>query len=255
MPWPWPPRSRVRSGSSRFVRRRLRRGRSSCAGPTLVLIVIVQGVEKGASSEIRLTIAPLEPKTPVSAASNAGPPPNPAPTPSPAAPTAEPVGPPKEATGTASPVPSSPPIAPPTLPPLVTPAGPQATAKPDGVGSAFDAAAFGAAKSTPLGRREGLPGEPEMVLDSVRQSPAWVWLVFRVEGAASTRVKRVRSDESDISAFAQELHGRDLHVVVQIPKERVTRKTRVTVETTSGGSYRFALNTGTFPDSLKGLFR
>jgi len=119
----------------------------------------------------------------------------------------------------------------------------------------FDAEAFRSAKAVSIGRREGLPGEPEMALETAFTGNRSVWLSFSLHGAAKARVSSVTWEGGEIREYTQEPAGKDLRILVQLPKDKVSRGTRVTVTVESGGTYRFALNTGTFTDFLKGLFR
>jgi hypothetical protein len=226
-------------------------------GPSLVLVIAVQGVEKGGPSEIRLTLAPPAPPAPPAAS------PKPSPIPSPTA----------DAALLSLPTPA-PTAAPPTLPigrtiPELVPssqiggvAAPQRSAAPLALSATpappvvgFDAEAFKAAKAVGIGRREGLPGEPEMVLETAFTGARSVWLSFSLRGAAKARVASVAWEGGEIGEYTQEPAGKDLRILVQLPKRKVSRTTRVTVKIESGGTYRFALNTGTFTDFLKGLFR
>jgi hypothetical protein len=121
--------------------------------------------------------------------------------------------------------------------------------------AAFDSAGFHAAKPTAIGRREGLPGEPEMVLEMASAGETSLWLQFSLEGGAKAHIKRVSWELGDIGAYEARVVGRNLQIVVQLPKDKTTRRTRVSVQIQPGGTYRFALNSGTFADSLKDLLR
>lgn len=224
-------------------------------GPSLVLVIVLQGVEKGGPSEIRLTLTPASPPAPS---------PKPSPPPSAMAgaslapsPTAAPSSPPPPTLPMARTIPqllaSSPSSAAAVPSSSATPLQFSAAPPPPVVG--FDAEAFRASKAVSIGRREGLPGEPEMTLDTAFTGHRSVWLSFSLQGAAKARVSSVTWEGGEISEYTQEPAGKDLRVLVQLPKDKVSRGTRVTVKVESGGTYRFALNTGTFTDFLKGLLR
>jgi hypothetical protein len=120
---------------------------------------------------------------------------------------------------------------------------------------AVDAEALKAAKAVSIGRREGLPGEPEMELDTAYSGEQFVWLRFFLRGEAKARVSTVTLENGEIGHYVQDPAGKDLRILVQLPKDQVSQKTRVILKVESGGTYRFALSTGTFTDFLKGLFR
>jgi hypothetical protein len=223
-------------------------------GPTLVLVIAVQGVEKGGPSEIRLTLAPAGP--PAASAKPSPPPipmagtaPAPSPTPAPTTPQAT-LAVARTISELLPSAPSSEALVPPTS---AAPLELSATPAPSVIG--FDAEAFRAAKAVSIGRREGLPGEPEMTLDTAFTGNRSVWLSFSLQGAAKARVSSVTWEGGEIGDYTQEPAGKDLRILVQLPKDKVSRGTRVTVMIESGGTYRFALNSGTFTDFLKGLFR
>jgi hypothetical protein len=226
-------------------------------GPTLVLTVVVRGVETGGGSEIRLTLAspapaptpkPTAPPTslaqvriPETAAR-----PTPAPTPLPTVPAGPPVtmpAPPPTTLAAASP-------SPPPLAPRISPSSDPVPS----VGG-FNSEALKTAKPVSIGRREGLPGEPEMVLDAAFRGDQSIWLRFVLVGSPKSRVERITWEGGEVQEFVQEPAGKDLRILVQLPRTKVSERTRVTIKINSGGTYRFALNTGTFADFLKGLFR
>ena len=132
------------------------------------------------------------------------------------------------------------------LPPISLPPAPA---------RAFDSEALKGAKAVSIGRREGLPGESEMVLDTAFTGTQSVWLRFNLRSAGSDRVSSVSWEGGDVGDYVQEPAGKDVRILVQLPKAKVNRRTRVTLKTKSGGTYRFALSSGTFTDFLKGLVR
>jgi hypothetical protein len=109
--------------------------------------------------------------------------------------------------------------------------------------------------TVPIDRREGRPGQREMVLVDALQGDEWTWLRFRLEDGAEQRLERVWWDEGEVTRFLQEPAGRDLRVVVQLPRGRVTRKTRLSLKLASGPTYRFALQPSTLPGFLREIFR
>jgi len=111
-----------------------------------------------------------------------------------------------------------------------------------------------AAQMVKIGRREGLPGEPEMVLDVAFKGERWVWLRFFLLGGAKARVERIRWQDAEVLDFVEDAVGADLRVVVQLPRERVTKKTELSIKILQGGNYAFGLSRGTLIDFLKGLF-
>lgn len=221
-------------------------------GPTLVLIVLVRGVERGGSSEIRLTLAapaptPPSPSPPAHASTALlKPVPRAVPTPSPSPMTLA-VGPPVALTPPSPQVADAKASAPPQVF-SVPPSSPPAPAT-----HGFDAEALKTAKAVGVGRREGLPGEPEMVLDTAYTGSQSVWLRFYLRSAGKEHVSSVAWEGGEITEYVEEPAGKDLRILVQLPKSKVSQRTRVTLKTKSGGTYRFALSSGTFTDFLKGL--
>ncbi|MET0555933.1 MAG: hypothetical protein ABW221_23030 [Vicinamibacteria bacterium] len=163
------------------------------------------------------------------------PPSLPEPTP---APTPEPVA----AAPAPTPIPSPPPA---TQPPVTAP---PATATAEASGLVW-------AKSVVIGRREGLPGQRSMVLVDALSGQDTVWLRFRLEDGASEEVARVHWEHGEVTTFEQVADGPDRRVVVQLPRARVTPKTRVTLELSRGPAYRFALTAPTLARLFRSLFR
>lgn len=118
----------------------------------------------------------------------------------------------------------------------------------------FDLSSLLRATPVSIGRREGLPGQPPLILVDALRGEALVWLRFTLENGAAERVRAVSWEQGAIPAFTQEPVGRDLRVVVQLARGQVTRKTRVVLETDSGGRYRFALSSGTLAGFFRSLF-
>lgn len=115
----------------------------------------------------------------------------------------------------------------------------------------------GLLRATPraIDRREGLPGQRPMVLKDALFGDEWVWLRFHLEGGASDRVDRVWWQQGDITTYVQEANGKDLRIVVQIPRAAVSKKTRVSLRIAAGPAYRFALTPSTLTSFFKELFK
>jgi hypothetical protein len=193
-------------------------------GPSLVMTLVLESAAAGGASEVRVVVA----ETPS--------PPAVEPAPSPAPPSPAP--------------PSPPPTAAPSPPPPEDPSG--STVAPPGF---FTAADLLRTSQVRIGRREGLPGQNPMVLMDALHGDDWIWLRFRLEGGADSRVQAVTWEHGALTRYIQEPDGGDLRIVVQLPKARVSRKTRLSLKLESGPAYRFALNPSTLPNFLRDLFR
>jgi hypothetical protein len=155
--------------------------------------------------------------------------PSPAPSPSPS-----PVA-------TAAPAPPVPAISP---PPTAAPAPP-----------ALDLQGLLRATPRTIDRREGLPGQRPMVLKDALFGDEWIWLRFHLEGGATARVDRVWWEQGEIATYIQEANGKDLRIVVQVPRAPVSKKTRVSLRLADGPAYRFALTPSTLTSFFKELFK
>jgi hypothetical protein len=111
------------------------------------------------------------------------------------------------------------------------------------------------AKRVTIGRREGLPGQPVMILVDALGGRESIWFRFRLEGGAPERVARVSWEQGDVTTFDQDLDGKDRRIVVRLPKDRVTPRTRLELKLESGPSYRFALSAPTLSNLLKSAFQ
>ncbi|HLA78074.1 MAG TPA: hypothetical protein VJU18_10895 [Vicinamibacteria bacterium] len=213
-----------------------RRARLRFRGPTSSFEVELETAASGSGAEIDLVRALTTPQpTPVSPLpGEAG-----APLPSTPAPV-----PPAETTTEVAPASPGPPPSPETA----------AEPTPGRAPVVFDLSSLLRATPVNIGRREGLPGQPPMVLVDALRGEAFVWLRFTLERGAAERVSAVSWEQGAIAAFTQEPVGRDLRVVVQLPRVQVSRKTRIVLETASGGRYRFALNSGTLAGFFRSLF-
>jgi hypothetical protein len=191
------------------------RGTIEFRGPTRVLRVLLEATAEGAGREVRLG----EPPSPAAEERPASPPP------------------------TSSAPPSSP-------IPAVVPAPPATPGPP-----ALDLQGLLRATPRAIDRREGLPGQRPMVLKDALFGDEWVWLRFHLEGGASARVDRVWWDRGDIATYVQEANGKDLRIIVQIPRAAVSKKTRVSLRVATGPAYRFALTPSTLTNFFKELFK
>ena len=213
-----------------------------------------------APSQTPAPVAALVAPTPSPRASVAAPPP-----PSPAAsggrpeatpPVEEPTPSPlAEASATPEPV-ATPAAAAPTPTPLPVSAAtpvPEAPARPAAPVLHLDELLH--AQPMAIGRREGLPGQPEMVLVDALRGDERIWFRFKLEGGAARRVSRVSWEQGDITTFVQEAAGKDLRLLVQVPRAAVTRGAHLSLETASGPTYTFALGDRSLGRFLKELFR
>jgi hypothetical protein len=147
------------------------------------------------------------------------------------------------------PSPAPPPSTVAALPPV--PSAPPATPAPP----ALDLQGLLRATPRAIDRREGLPGQRPMVLKDALFGDEWVWLRFHLEGGALARVDRVWWEQGDITTYVQEASGKDLRIVVQIPRAAVSKKTRVSLRVAAGPAYRFALTPSTLTSFFKELFK
>jgi len=148
-----------------------------------------------------------------------------------------------------APSPAPPPSTIAGLPPVPSP--PPATPGPP----ALDLQGLLRATPRAIDRREGLPGQRPMILKDALFGDEWVWLRFHLEGGASARVERVWWEQGDITTYVQEASGKDLRIVVQIPRAAVSKKTRVSLRVAAGPAYRFALTPSTLTSFFRELFK
>jgi hypothetical protein len=192
-------------------------------GPDLALTLVLESVTSGGASEVRVVVAD-------------------SPTPPPAEPVSRPSPSPPSPAASASPMPAGGSHES-TDPASLTPPG------------FFTPADLLRVSPVRIQRREGLPGQDPMVLVDALHGDDWIWLRFRLEGGAASRVRSVSWEHGAVTRYIQEADGRDLRIVVQLPRSSVTRKTRVSLKLESGPAYRFALNPSTFPNVLRDLFK
>lgn len=224
-------------------------------GTTLRVRLTLETVAGGAGSDLRLArdgslLAPVAP-----AEASRAPVPNAPPAPVDPAPAATPpsdaAGAPRAAQAEPASASETPPFAPRGVDVAPAPSEPPPAAAPAVV---FDLSNLMRAAPVPIGRREGLPGQQPMVLVDALRGDTHLWLRFTLQEGAAARVRSVAWEAGPIETYTQEPVGRDLRIVVQLPRESVTRKTRVVLAMESGGEYRFALSSGTLTDLWRKLF-
>ena len=191
------------------------RGTIEFRGPTRVLRVMLEATAEGTGREVRLGEAPSPPADETSA--------------------------------------PSPPAVPPSTVAALPPT-PSATPGPPAP-PALDLQGLLRATPRTIDRREGLPGQRPMVLKDALFGDEWVWLRFHLEGGASDRVERVWWEQGDLTTYVQEANGKDLRIVVQIPRAAVSKKTRVSLRVAAGPAYRFALTPSTLTSFFRELFK
>jgi hypothetical protein len=134
-------------------------------------------------------------------------------------------------------------------PHVSTPAAPVLPAT--DMGSGLDGVDLLRDKVVVVGQREGLPGQPAMVLTDALQGERWVWLRFVLEGGASARVSRVSWEGGEADSFTAEPHGGDLRVMVRLARATLTRRAHVSLEVDPGATYTFGLDSRPLRELLK----
>jgi hypothetical protein len=132
---------------------------------------------------------------------------------------------------------------------------PEAPATPAEAAGQDEVALLSGAEHVAIGRREGLPGQKEVVLVDALRSEDWVWLRFAVRGGAGERVEHVEFGAREMHTFVARREGRDLRVTVKLPRAEVGKKARVSLALASGARYTFPLTSSSFTAFIKGLFR
>ena len=118
---------------------------------------------------------------------------------------------------------------PPATPPATSPIAPAAPIVPtepaaSPVASTLDLEGLLRATPQEVDRREGLPGQRPMVLKDALHGEDWIWLRFLLEGGAGEQVDRVWWEQGDIKTYVQEVAGKDLRIVVQVPGGEFRRR-------------------------------
>lgn len=212
-------------------------------GPERTLRLLIETSARGPSGELRVVLAApaadarVVPR--VEPTSAGTPEPMQAVAAAPAEPLPEPVS---TATPTPTPAPTPTPV------PTATPTQPPPSV-------AFEMSDLMRAAPVPIGRREGLPGQLPLVLVDALKGERFVWLRFTLEGGAARRVEHASWQRGAIGAFTQEPVGKDLRIVVQLPRSEVDKRARLQIELDSGASYRVSLNASTLAGFLKTLFQ
>jgi hypothetical protein len=107
-----------------------------------------------------------------------------------------------------------------------------------------------------IGREEALPGQRPVILEDALKSNTNVFLRFRAVGAAKEKnqVASVSWEHGVIRSYTVVPSGRDLRILVQLPRARVSKATRISMKLTSGDSYKFALSAPWFSSFLRSVF-
>jgi hypothetical protein len=107
------------------------------------------------------------------------------------------------------------------------------------------------ADAQPIGRREGLPGQPTLVLEDALSSDEWIWYRMRLEGGAREQVTAIEWERGPISDVQQRTAGADRRILVRVPRRFVNRHTRLVLRLASGAVYHVP----PFPPTLRGFFK
>jgi hypothetical protein len=107
------------------------------------------------------------------------------------------------------------------------------------------------ARAEPIGRREGLPGQPALVLEDALRSEDWTWYRLRLEGGAREQITALEWERGPISDYQQRSDGADRRILVRLPRPFVGHHTRLVLKLASGPVYRVA----PFPPTLSGFFK
>jgi hypothetical protein len=202
-------------------------------GPTVELSLLLESTASGEASEVRLTFPQTSPLSEPAVESALEPRASPTPV---TTPEARPPATPSAAARSAA-------ERPPETPP------------PSVAASVFDLEGVLRARPVVIARSEGLPGQRPMVLVDALQGERWVWFRFALEGGALSRVARVGWEQGEITTYVQETEGKDLRVIVQVPRAAVSPRAHLSLEVESGPTYTFALGSRSLGRFLKQLFR
>jgi hypothetical protein len=185
-------------------------------GPTTTFVLRLKAASHGSGSEIRI-------ERPIPAAP-ALPTPEPSPTSAPREPTAPPPTP-----------------APATIATAAPPAEPRASLD-----------ELLKAQVVLVGRREGLPGERELVLVDALKGRSTVWLRFLLEGGAAERLAEASWEQGRLADVVQEPAGKDLRIIVALPREALTKRSMVSLRV-GARTYEFSFSAAAFRGLLKAL--
>jgi hypothetical protein len=107
------------------------------------------------------------------------------------------------------------------------------------------------AHAVPIGRREGLPGQPVLVIEDALRSEEWIWYRLRLEGGAKEQITALEWEHGSLDDFQQLSEGGDRRILVRVPRRLVSRHTRLVLKLASGTVYRVP----PVPPTLSGFFR
>jgi hypothetical protein len=102
----------------------------------------------------------------------------------------------------------------------------------------------------PIGRREGLPGQPVLLLEDALETEEWIWYRMRLEGGAREQIAALEWERGPLSDYQQVSDGADRRILLRVPRHLVSRRTRLVLTLESGAVYRVS----PFPPTLGGFF-
>jgi len=106
------------------------------------------------------------------------------------------------------------------------------------------------ARAVPIGRREGLPGQPVLLIEDALETEEWIWYRMRLEGGAREQIAALEWERGPLSDYQQVSDGADRRILVRVPRRFVNRRTRLVLKLASGAVYRVP----PFPPTLGGFF-
>lgn len=92
-----------------------------------------------------------------------------------------------------------------------------------------------------------------MELVDALKGERWVWFRFVMSGGRERRINHVQWENGEVSAYAQEVSGKDLHLIVQLPRDKVGKRSHVKIRVAGAGEYVFKLNAPWFHTWVKEL--
>ena len=209
------------------------------------LTLDISTTEQAAPTDIRFRWA-----TPPAAVPSAAPVATPTPVPvTPMPGTAAPTAPPPVSTST--PVPPRPSAAPTATPePTAKATEPPKSNAPD-AGGRLDYTGIETAELIEVGRKEGQPGQDVCELVDALRSDRLVWFRFRLANGAAQQLQRVTHKDADVREFTATASGKDLRIVVQVPRNAVNKHSQLTLRFSNGSTYKFSLQTSTVINKFK----
>jgi hypothetical protein len=134
--------------------------------------------------------------------------------------------------------------------------GPTPTASPSAMVPPLDVSELLQLRPVAIGRREGLPGQRPLILEDALKSDANVWLRFRLVGGSKERVGAISWEHGPLTSFLQAPQGKDLRLIVRLPRPNVNKKTRVRIRLEGEkGDRSFALDSPWLSSFLRSLVR